>query len=193
MDPESHPASRPLAEGYSLGTLDESERRAFEAHLASGCGECKDAVSAAAGALAALGRTSATQPPDAALRARLLDLALAPAMPIDPSAYSWLEVAPGIRLSALSADPARGMRAFLAWGDPGAKHAVHRHDGDELILVLQGGLRDERGEYGPGDLCASRTGSAHTEEILDRGECFCYVVYYGDLVYLDSPPQPGRA
>jgi putative transcriptional regulator len=187
MDPESHAAIRPLAEAYSLGSLEEPERSAFEMHLASGCADCRQAAAAAAGALTALGRAAARDSPDAALRAQLLDLAGAPKLPIDPLAYAWREVAPGIRLAPLKEDRSRGMRAFLAWAEPQAKHAAHRHEGDELIFVLQGGLRDERGEYGPGDLCASRAGSAHTEEILDRGECFCFVVYYGDLAYLDSP------
>lgn len=185
MDPESHSALRSLAEAFSLGTLEDPERQAFEAHLAAGCAECGEAVAATAGALAALGGVAASETPAAALRAQLLDLAGAPLPPIDPSAYVWHEAAPGIRLAALKEDAARGMRACLAWGDPGAKHAAHRHEGEELILVLQGGLRDERGDYGPGDLCGSRAGSIHTEEILDRGECFCYVVYYGDLVYLE--------
>jgi putative transcriptional regulator len=192
MDPEFHSALRSLAEAFSIGTLEEPEKRAFEAHLASACVECGEAVAAASGTLAALGRVAASETPDAAIRAQLLDLADAPALPIDTSAYVWQQVTPGIRLAALKKDAARGMRACLAWADPGAKHTVHRHEGDELILVLQGGLRDERGEYGPGDLCGSRAGSVHTEEILDRGECFCYVVYYGDLVYLDSPPESRR-
>jgi len=192
MDPESHSALRPLAEAYSIGALEPPERRAFEAHVSSGCAECGEAVASARATLVALGQGEETAAPGATLRRHLLDLAGAPSTPIDPAAHEWQEVAPGIRLSVLEEDAARGMRACLAWADPGAKHAVHRHQGDELILVLQGGLRDERGDYGPGEICRSRTGSVHTEEILDRGECFCFVVYYGHLVYLDSPAESGR-
>lgn len=192
MDPESHTALRPLAEAYCIGALEEPERRAFEVHLTSGCAECGEAIASARATLAALGQGEETATPGETLRWQLLDLAGAPPTPIDSRGYEWQEVAPGIRLSVLKEDVARGMRACLAWADPGAKHSVHRHQGDELILVLQGGLRDERGDYGPGEICRSRTGSVHTEEILDRGECFCFVVYYGDLVYLDSSAESSR-
>jgi anti-sigma factor ChrR (cupin superfamily) len=178
LTPDVH---RPLAEAFALGTLAPSERSTFEAHLRSGCEECRQAVEGAATALAVLG---GSVPPEAHVRQQILDLAAAPRLPIDPGAYPWQEIAPGIRLHVLREDPTRDMRGCLAWAQPGARNAVHRHGGDELILVLQGALRDGRREYGPGELCHSRAGSVHFEEVLDRGDCFSYVVYYGPLIYL---------
>jgi putative transcriptional regulator len=113
------------------------------------------------------------------LREEMLDLLEAPRLPLDPSAYAWEEVAPGIRIHEMRTDPARNMRGCLVWAQPGAKTRAHRHLGDEVILVLQGRLRDERGSYGPGQICRSREGSSHTEEVLPGEDCFCYVVYYG--------------
>jgi anti-sigma factor ChrR (cupin superfamily) len=126
--------------------------------------------------------SSATKhlPPREDLRQELLDLAPAPRGPIDPAAYPWTEVGPGIQLVELHSDPLRSMRGCLVWARPGAMTPRHRHLGDEVILVLEGALRDHRGSYHAGQICRSRTGSTHTEEVLPGPDCFCYVVYYGE-------------
>ena len=122
--------------------------------------------------------------PAPSLKQQLLDLADAPALPIDPSRYQWFDAVPGIKLAVVKEDPARGMRGCLAWGKAGARHPRHRHGGDEVILVLEGVLRDERGAYGPGTICHSRTGDVHSEHVVE--DCVCYVVYYGELEMLES-------
>jgi anti-sigma factor ChrR (cupin superfamily) len=119
--------------------------------------------------------------PSESTRQQLLDLARAPSLPLDLESYAWDELAPGIQVHMLWEDPARGARAFLAWGRPGARHVRHRHLGDENILVLQGALGDEHGRYRAGDLCRSRAGSVHTEDVLPGEDCICYVFYYGAL------------
>jgi anti-sigma factor ChrR (cupin superfamily) len=183
MDPTLPDGHRALAEGYALGTLDAADRAAFEAHLRSGCSGCREALATASASLGDLTRSLA-RPPEPDLRRQVLDLAAAPPTPIDPAAYDWQEIAPGIRVHVMQGDPVRQMRACLVWAAPGASHAVHRHGGDEVILVLQGGLRDGRASYGPGDVCRSRAGSVHAEEAEPGADCFCYVVYYGELEYL---------
>jgi putative transcriptional regulator len=184
MDPTTAAdAYRALVEAHSLGLLEGEERLGFEQHL-GGCAGCQEAVSASASALARLTHSVAAPPPDGLLRQQTLDLADSPPLPIDPSAYDWLEVAPGIRIHLVKEDPVRKMRGCLVWAGPGVSHARHRHGGDEVILVLQGRLRDDRGDYGPGEICRSRTGSVHAEEVLPGDECFCYVLYYGDLEYV---------
>jgi anti-sigma factor ChrR (cupin superfamily) len=123
--------------------------------------------------------------PPAAMRAELLDLAEAPRLPIDVSRYEWFDAVPGIRLALVKHDAARGVRACLALGKAGARHPRHRHGGVENILVLEGRLRDERGSYGPGELCRSGAGSIHSEQVVE--DCLCYVVYYGELETLEAP------
>lgn len=122
--------------------------------------------------------------PAQVVKTQLLDLADAPAMPIDHSRYEWSEVVPGILVAVVKEDEARGMRACLVSGKAGARHPRHRHGGDELILVLEGVLKDERGAYGPGAVCRSRTGDVHSEEAVE--DCLCYVVYYGELEMLEG-------
>ena len=134
-------------------------------------------------ALLALDELSARDPglrPRDGLRQELLALAHAPRLPLDTSAYAWEEPFPGIRICEVRSDPSRQMRGCVVWAKPGARTAPHRHLGDEVILVLSGGLRDERGSYHANQICRSREGSAHVEEVLPGDDCFCYVVYYGD-------------
>jgi anti-sigma factor ChrR (cupin superfamily) len=169
-----------LAAPFALGALEGEERAAFEAHLA-GCAACAAAVERESGLLTSLPRGLEHVAPLPAERERLLDLARAPHLPVALDTFAWEEVAPGIRLHTLWEDPARGARGCLAWAKAGARTLLHRHTGDELILVLSGGLRDERGEYHEGDLCRSRPGSVHTEQILPDEDCIAYVVYYGSL------------
>jgi hypothetical protein len=113
------------------------------------------------------------------LRQELLDLAETPRLPLDTSAYAWEEPFPGMRICEVRSDPSRLMRGCVVWAKPGACTAPHRHLGDEVILVLSGALRDERGSYHAGQICRSREGSAHVEEVMPGDDCFCYVVYYG--------------
>jgi putative transcriptional regulator len=117
--------------------------------------------------------------PDPGLREHVLELARAPRGPVDLAAYPWQDFAPGIRVHVMEDEPERGRRAVLVWARPRATMAAHRHLGDEEILVLEGRLRDERGEYGPGDVCRSRAGSVHREEVVGDEDCVCYVVYHG--------------
>ena len=130
-------------------------------------------------ALSELWAKDAGSRPRGGLREELLDLAEAPRLPIDTSAYAWQEPFSGIRICQVRSDPSRNMRGCVVWAKPGARTAPHRHLGDEVILVLSGGLRDERGTYHADQICRSREGSIHVEEVLPGDDCFCYVVYYG--------------
>jgi quercetin dioxygenase-like cupin family protein len=124
--------------------------------------------------------------PDPGLREHVLELARAPREPIDLSAYTWDEVEPGVRVHVLEDDPVLQRRSVLVWARPGARMPRHRHLGDEEILVLRGRLLDERDEYGPGDVCRSRTGSVHHEEVAGAEDCVCYVVYHGGHEAVDE-------
>ena len=124
--------------------------------------------------------------PAADLKGHVMELARAPREPLDLSAYAWEDYGPGIRVHTVEEDPERGLRAILVWARPGARMPMHRHLGDEEILVLRGRLRDERAEYGAGDLCRSRTGSVHHEEVVGTEDCVCYVVYHGGHEAVDE-------
>lgn len=135
-----------------------------------------DFLSAVVGA--SIGATST----DPRTRTQLIDLLSFPQIPVDRSAYSWIDVGPGLRLHVVSEDPSRGVKRCLVWGAPGASTERHGHSGDEVILVLEGRLRDDRAEYGPGEICRSRPGDVHQERVVGDEDCVCFVVYYGDLI-----------
>ncbi len=175
----------PLAGSYALGTLEAGDRAAFEAHVEV-CANCKWAVDDASHALLGVASSLPAQPLAASVREQLLDLAEAPPWPFDLAAFEWEEVGPGIRIHTLKEERERGVRKCLVWAQPGAKNPSHRHGGDECILVLKGALRDERGDYHAGELCRSREGSIHCEEVLPGEDCVCYVVYYGPLEFLTA-------
>jgi putative transcriptional regulator len=182
----SEDAYRESAAAYALGALDPGERAAFEAHLEAGCASCADEVDAHHDALLALAQAGPTPALHPAIRQQALDLRLAPTVPVEVGAYAWEEVVPGVRLHVLREEPARGLRACLVWAEPGARTPRHRHHGDEVILLLKGGLRDDRGTYGPGQICRSRAGSVHAEEALPGEDCVCLVLYYGPLEVLEE-------
>lgn len=122
---------------------------------------------------------SATDP---RTRIQLLDLLSHPKAPVDRSLYPWIDVGPGIKLHVVSEDLARGVKSCLVWGSPGAATERHGHAGDEVILVLEGRLQDDRAAYGPGDICRSKPGDVHQERVAGDTDCVCFVVYYGDLI-----------
>ncbi len=172
-----------LAEPYALGALESDDRASFESHLAD-CPVCRGAVANAAHALLGVASALPHEPPRAEVRSQLLDLADAPRWPLDLSVLRWEEFSPGIRIHVLKEEPERGVRKCLVWAQPGARVGRHRHGGEECILVLKGALRDERGLYRAGDLCRSRQGSVHHEEVAGPEDCVCYVVSYGPLEFL---------
>ena len=173
-----HDACEALAEAYVLGTLDEADRASFEAHQ-DGCAACRARLTGPLATLGALLREVPPVGPAPRVREELLDLAEAPPLPLDVSTIRWEELAPGVRYHVHREDHSRGVRGCLIWAAPGSRHPRHRHQGAENILVLKGALRDERGTYGPGEICRSATGSEHSEEVVTDEDCICYVVYYG--------------
>lgn len=170
-----------LIGAYALGALEGEDRERLDAHVAQ-CDACARALDRASEALNDL---AGAVPPAPALRQRVLDLADAPRLPVDLTAYAWDEVVPGVRVHTVREDASRGFRAVLVWARPGSRYPRHRHLGDEEILVLSGRLRDHRGSYGPGDVCRSVKGSDHSEQAEGPDDCICYVVYHGEHEMLE--------
>jgi len=172
---------------YILGALEARDRHRFLDHL-SQCQACAAGANGRAVFLDSLPQSLSPIAPDPRLKPTVLDLCEAPRLPIDRAAIDWKDVVPGIRIHSLEEDAVRGMTSCLVWAEPKARHPYHEHLGDETILVLEGVIRDERGVYGPGQICRSRSGSRHTEEALV--ECLCYVVYYGGIRFIVPEDGP---
>lgn len=94
-----------------------------------------------------------------------------------------VEVRPGVFQRALWADEASGRRAVLARIEPGAQIPRHRHDGDELIYVLDGTVSDETGSVTAGNAGFRPDGCVHT--VTSPGGATVFAVLRGG-----TEPQP---
>lgn len=74
----------------------------------------------------------------------------------------WQEMQPGVRMKQLWADEATKRRALISKIEPGMQLPLHRHNGDELVYVIEGTLSDESGTVTPGNMGYRPDGCAHT-------------------------------
>lgn len=74
----------------------------------------------------------------------------------------WQELQPGIRMKNLWSDEETKRRAIMTRIEPRAALPMHRHDGDELIFVLEGTLGDEFGTVTAGNIGYRTNGCVHT-------------------------------
>ena len=75
---------------------------------------------------------------------------------------AWQEVRPGLRMKKLWEDPEKQRQAVLVRIEPGAEIALHRHNGDELVYVIEGSISDEHGTITPGNVGYRPNGCVHT-------------------------------
>ncbi len=80
----------------------------------------------------------------------------------DLATTAWVQALPGVRQKRFWADVAADRSAALSRFEPGAQLPPHRHDGDELVFVVEGTLEDEAGVLRPGQLGYRPNGCAHS-------------------------------
>lgn len=92
----------------------------------------------------------------------------------------WKSIYPGLDVFALplecTASTARFMRARPAFETP-----PHTHSGLEIMLVLDGAIRDEDGLYRRGDLIVSDETDTHATKACPEQGCVCLVVTSGPI------------
>ena len=87
---------------------------------------------------------------------------------MDLAAIPWRTTRyPGVGIHFYATDERTGRVVCLIRMDPGHGYPRHRHRGAEDLLVLQGGYRDERGEYRAGTFVHHPDGSSHAPVALD--------------------------
>ena len=77
-------------------------------------------------------------------------------------------------------------RVSLLRLEPGHGLPVHRHVGEELTVVLQGGFTDTTGSYGPGDFAVGPGAQEH-EPIADAGEACIALIVLETPIVLTGP------
>lgn len=88
----------------------------------------------------------------------------------------WSKLAGGINQASVTLDDQT--QCEFIYMKPGSQVPVHKHQGTEVTLVLDGSFSDELGEYRPADfLVRDKT---HTHQPASDEGCLCFAV-------LDSP------
>ena len=78
------------------------------------------------------------------------------------SDVAWQERGAGVRMKSLWEHPESKRRAVMTRIEPGAKLPLHRHDGDELVFVIEGAVADEFGTVTSGNMGYRPNGCVHT-------------------------------
>lgn len=199
-----------------LGDVTDGEREALEAHVA-GCPRCSQELTHAADAFATLALALPAEAPPPALRTRILDDAKPPRLAAmidklsslfdvgrakaraildridDPAA--WMDgPVPDSWVMPIDGGGPKVQGAFIGFVKmgPSVKWPGHRHLGRELMLVLEGGFKQDDGvEVHPGDLHIMEEGSAHTFTIFDDETCISAAVVFGGVTFEDPSMSLG--
>lgn len=185
-----HPSDALLL-AHAAGTLPDPQRIVLRTHLAlcpqcgepahlaaELCGSLLDAMPPAAMAPEALERTLA--------RLDLQDVA-APPRPVPTTIAAlatgrWRWLGPGLRMMTLQRRDRHDARLDLLRVAPGMAMPGHGHTGSELTCVLQGGFRDEFGEYHVGDIAEGDATMQHQPVALPlHDDCVCLIATTGRL------------
>jgi anti-sigma factor ChrR (cupin superfamily) len=98
---------------------------------------------------------------------------------------------PGVSIHFYYSDRRTGHAAVMVRMEPGASYPRHRHNGPEELLILQGGFRDEHGEYYAGEFCRFEDGSTHhpiaLEEEPDGGRACIFFAIATEGIELFPP------
>jgi len=78
------------------------------------------------------------------------------------SDLAWETRGPGVRMKSIWDDPPTKRRAVMTRLEPDAKLPLHRHDGDELVFVIEGAIADEFGTVTAGNVGYRPDGCVHT-------------------------------
>jgi anti-sigma factor ChrR (cupin superfamily) len=93
---------------------------------------------------------------------------------------------PGVSIHSYHRDEATGNAAVMIKMEPGCSYPQHRHRGTEELLILQGGYRDEHGEYREGQYVRYEDGSDHHPVALENGPpCVFFAVSAEGIDLLD--------
>jgi anti-sigma-K factor RskA len=142
-----HDQFRELIEAYALGALDASEQATLEAHLATGCAECAQALEEARWLVSQLAYLAPPAEPSDMLRARLLrtvraegaavpQASSAPSQKSGIPAWLWLGVAALLLFSIYSSWDARKMQREVTEVNQRAAAELKRRQQLEQELTL---------------------------------------------------------
>lgn len=184
---------------YALGTVDASERMAFEEHLRQGCDACAEDMRSFTDISELVGE-SVPAAPSPQLRERLLSkVSRSPRVPgilfeqnglliARSDELEWQSIAPGIVYKPLYEDAARKYNTALVRMEAGARYPSHHHAAIEELFMLSGDLHVENQVMGAGDYCRADPGSIHGETFSDTGCLFLMMASQENQVMTQPAP-----
>lgn len=101
--------------------------------------------------------------------------------PADIASFTFQELRPGVEICVLHESADAGKVALLRYA-PGAEVPAHRHDGHELIYVLEGEQRDERGSYPAGSFVINEPGVSH--RVFSDAGCVVLIHWQRPVVFI---------
>lgn len=180
-----------LAALHALGALSHHEARAFEEHLAEGCGACSAEFDSFYKTVDELALSVPEEEPSDEIRSRLLarvnELPSSRAAKVVKGISSdqfvsihagdgqWQEVQDGILLKTLFVDHSSGIATSLVRMTAGAALPAHQHLGVEQFYVIEGDCHVAGQKLGPGDYHRASTGSTHDSTYTVDGTLFLLI------------------
>lgn len=115
---------------------------------------------------------------------------------MDLAAIPWQPTRhPGVLVHFYASDRRSGRTLALIRMEPGCGYPRHRHCGDERLLVLQGGYRDERGVHRAGDFVVYGPGTEHAPIATDGPSdpaCVLLALAHEGIALLANEGPPRR-
>jgi anti-sigma factor ChrR (cupin superfamily) len=101
--------------------------------------------------------------------------------PADIASFTFQELRPGVEMHVLHESSEAGRVAVLRYAK-GAEVPAHRHEGYELIYVLEGEQSDERGSYSAGSFVINQPGVAH--RVWSEHGCVVLIHWQRPVVFI---------
>jgi anti-sigma factor ChrR (cupin superfamily) len=94
---------------------------------------------------------------------------------IEVSEIEWQPMHPGVLAKPLWADAVSKRRVQLTRFDAGSKLHYHRHDGDEILYVIEGAISDEFGTVTAGNIGYRPNGCVHSVVSKHGATVFAFI------------------
>lgn len=175
---------------YAVGALENAMCHEVRAHLED-CSACQSHFRELQDVVALLPHQLPNVVPSPDLKRRLFQRINSPGPEFahrlfDFSSLPWQQSdMEGVSFFWLRPPADNGTTAALVKIQPGSSFQDHRHVGSEDCLVLQGHLRDGRGEYHAGDYVFYEAGSVQREiQALQGDDCILFIVNQQGIEFL---------
>ena len=94
---------------------------------------------------------------------------------IEVNQREWQQMRPGIQMKPLWSDEASGRRVQITRFEPGSSLPMHRHDGDELLYVIEGALTDDFGTVTAGNAGYRPNGCTHAVKSVHGATVIAFI------------------